>query len=159
MISAFKKILFPLFLILLFQSNAFAQDPDGGGGGAQAQGPAGWWQGVDTEEFAGGEIREAYCDIIDLMEGNFGGMLMAIAGILAFATAAFGDLKHGITALIVGVSSFAIAAMTSLYFGELCGADGNNNARINNAGANNFVQRTTQLDLSEPETTEDPFDF
>ncbi len=125
-----KKILFSFILVLSTQSFAFAQN-------------GGWWQGVDTEPFANGELRDAYCDIIDLMEGNFGGMLMTVAGILAFATAAFGNFKHGITALVVGISSFAIAAMTSLYFGQLCGGDGQTNRVINNLNINPNATATT----------------
>ena len=160
MISAFRILLLSFFFIISFQSQLLAQAPTGAnGGGSNGGSTGGWWQGVDTEEFADGEIRDAYCDIIDLMEGNLGGMLMSIAGILAFATAALGDFKHGITAIVVGISSFAIAALTSLYFGELCGGDnGGANARINN------LNRIVQIDLTnstQGNTTEnlDPFDF
>lgn len=87
----------------------------------------GYWNGTETDAFAGGAIREVYCDILDLMEGNLGGLLMSAAGILAFGAAAFGDLKHGITAVVTGVSAFSLAALMTLYFGQLCGGGGNAN--------------------------------
>jgi len=147
-----KKTLFFCLILLFLESTAFAQETGG------------WWQGVDTEPFANGEIREAYCDIIDLMEGSFGGMLMTIAGILAFATAAFGNLKHAITAVVVGISSFAIHAMTSLYFGQLCDVDGivtdgfNNNLDVD-ANAAAGVARTSFIPNPEQNSIDDPFDF
>ena len=141
-----KKTILSFLVILLFHTNVFAQRAADNAGATNGNG--GWWQGVDTEPFANGEIRDAYCDIIDLMEGNFGGMLMTIAGILAFATAAFGDLKHAITAVVVGISSFAIAAMTSLYFGQLCGGDGEINGFNNNLDQNPNVAAATARALS-----------
>ena len=153
------RILSYLFLILLIQTTAFAQVTPGNGG---PQNSGGWADGVDTPAFANGEIRDAYCDIIDLMEGNFGGMLMVVAGIIAFATAAFGDFKHAITAVVVGISSFAIHAMTSLYFGQLCGAGGNaggGEAQVNRVNLETNITRAAQIDLSEPGSNQDPFDF
>ena len=165
MISAFSKLFLSFLFILLFQTNVFAQIPAGNAGAGNTGGSNGWWQGVDTEEFANGEIRDAYCDLIDLMEGSFGGMLMAVAGIIAFATAAFGDLKHGITTVVVGISSFAIAALTSLYFGQLCEGRGingiNNNLDLNpNAIATAAATaRTGFIPNQEEDNNSDPFDF
>ncbi len=131
-----KKTLLISVVFLFLESTALAQQANG------------WWQGVDTEAFADGEIRAAYCDIIDLMEGNLGGMLMSIAGIMAFAYAAFGELKHAVTAVIVGISSFAIHAMTSLYFGQLCG--GQAQARTLDAPITNIARtlETNELDTN-----------
>ena len=97
---------------------------------ALAQGNPGWWNGNETQPFAGGVIRAAYCDMIGYMEGEFGGLLTVIAGILAFATAAFGSFKHGVTLIVTAVGAFSISAVVSLYFGNLCG--GNAAARVSN---------------------------
>jgi hypothetical protein len=112
-------------------SEVLAQIAEGGGGAGGSSGNPGWWNGTETEPFAGGVIREAYCDIIDLLENNLGGLFMAAAGILAFGAAAFGDLKHGVTALVTGIGAFALSAMVSLYFGQLCGGGAGNGRTIN----------------------------
>lgn len=138
--SSRKTIYITLCLaIILFEagsaSEVLAQLPGGDGGGGD--GNPGWWNGTDTEPFAGGVIRDAYCDIISLMEENLGGLFMAAAGILAFGAAAFGDLKHGLTAIATGISAFALSAMVSLYFGQLCGGGGG-------GGQNGRTAKSTQ---------------
>jgi hypothetical protein len=83
------------------------------------------WQGAYTEgEFAGGEIRKAYCDMVELTESTFGGLLFAAAGVMAIAFAAFGMSHHSHTAVVVGVGAFTIGSVVSLYFGNLCGGGG-----------------------------------
>lgn len=101
------------------------------------------WQGAYTEgEFAGGEIRQAYCDMVGLVEGNFGGLLFSVAGVVALAFAAFGMSQHSKTAVAAGIGAFAISAAVSLYFGDLgCGNGGNGTART--AKLNNISSSPT----------------
>jgi hypothetical protein len=84
------------------------------------------WEGAYTEgPFAGGEIREAYCDMVQLTETTFGGLLFAAAGTLALGFAAFGQMRQSYTAVAGGIGAFAISAAVSLYFGDLgCGESG-----------------------------------
>jgi len=98
---------------------------------ALAQGNPGYWNGNETEAFAGGVIRDAYCDVIGYVEGEFGGLLMVIAGILALGAAAFGDFKHGVTMLVTAIGAYTVSALVSLYFGQLCGEAGATNRTAN----------------------------
>ena len=98
---------------------------------ALAQGNPGYWNGNETEPFAGGVIREAYCDVIGYVEGEFGGLLMVIAGILAFGAAAFGDFKHGVTMIVTAIGAYTVSALVSLYFGQLCGGAAATNRAVN----------------------------
>ncbi len=84
------------------------------------------WEGAYSEEaFAGGEIRQVYCDLVQLTEGTFGGLLFAAAGVMALGFAAFGMSHHSHTAVMTGIGAFAISAGVSLYFGDLgCGGGG-----------------------------------
>ena len=153
-----RKLSIIFLLVLILIPEALAQQAAAGGGGGG--GNPGWWRGVDTPAFAGGVIRDAYCDIIKYMEGTLGAMLMVIAGIAAFATAALGNMKHGITAVAVGISAFTISAVVSLFFGQLCGGGANAGARIENARI--FEQQTIDapnLDFEQVEDKEDPFDL
>jgi len=85
--------------------------------GGEAKEP---WQGAYTAEaFAGGVIRNSYCDMVGLVEGSFGGLLAAAAGIMAFGFAAFSNSKHVFTAIMVVGAAFTMSAGISLYFGDL----------------------------------------
>lgn len=77
-----------------------------------------WTGAYNEEQFAGGEIRKAYCDLVGIVEGNFGGLLFAAAGIMALAFAAFGITHHTHTAVFTAVGAFTISAGVSLYFGD-----------------------------------------
>lgn len=82
-----------------------------------------WEDSYSASAFADGVIRESFCDLVSLVEGTFGGLLFAAAGLMAFGFAAFGDSKHGSTAAIVAGAAFSMSAGVSLYFGDLgCGA-------------------------------------
>jgi hypothetical protein len=110
-ISPLRQIIFFVFILLSSFLNSDL---------VSAQSAKEPWQGAYTEnEFAGGEIRKVYCDLVNLVEGAFGGLLLAAAGLMAFGFAAFGVSRHGYTAVTVGVSAFAISAAVSLYFGDL----------------------------------------
>lgn len=90
---------------------------------------AAWAQeGLDVAynapQFAGGEIRQVFCDLLSLVEGEFGGLLLTAAGFLALSHAAFGDTKHATAVIPVAIGCFAAAGVVSIFFGTLCEADG-----------------------------------
>lgn len=153
----FKSLITIFCLILLFSSEALA-----------AEGNPGWWQGVDTPAFAGGVIRDAYCDVISYMEGTLGAMLMAAAGVMAMGVAAFGDFKHVATAVAVGIATVCMSTVVGLFFGQLCGGGGQ--ARVAagvadiNTARTNFAtdQLAPDIDFEAGENSDnnsDPFDL
>jgi hypothetical protein len=89
----------------------------------------GWWNGNDPGEFAGGVIRDVHCDLVELVEGSFGGMLTAVAGAMGLVYAALGNPKYSIAAVIVACGSFGMSAGISLYFGDVCEGQGARGAR------------------------------
>ena len=127
----------------------------------------------DAPEFAGGAIRDVVCDLLDLLGGKFGGLLLTASGIVALGYAAFGDAKMSTSLIVVAVGCFAMSSMISLYFGDLGCPAGNgggaaNGRVINDAVAERNVilralggsnENATPLPLGEPEggNTGDPF--
>lgn len=78
----------------------------------------------EGEHFAGGVIRDFYCDAVGLMEGTLGALLLAVAGTVAVGQAVFGDFSGAKSALITGVGAVSLAVATSLAFGAFdCGGD------------------------------------
>ncbi len=126
-IMSFSKILTYLSLFLILTT--FLGNP------AQAQNAAEPWDGAYTSEpFADGAIRDVYCDLINLVEGNFGALLFVVAGILGITLIAFGDMKNAATMLIVAISAVTIGTGISLYFGDLgCSASSSNTSRSNSS--------------------------
>ena len=49
-----------------------------------------WDYAYNAEPFAGGVIREIFCDIVGLMDGPLGALVLTSAGVLAVGQAAFG---------------------------------------------------------------------
>ena len=67
--------------------------------------------------FANNAIRSVFCDLLSLIEGEFGGMVTAAAGVFAIGYVAFGDIRKGSSLIVVAGGFFAISAGVSLYFG------------------------------------------
>ncbi len=67
-------------------------------------------------EFAGGVFVTALCDIYYYMGGSLGALLMATAMLFGVAGAAFGNLKPIITSVGVGIASFAMYSVMTMYF-------------------------------------------
>ncbi len=86
---------------------------------AEAQGEEPWEGAYTSEPFAGGAIREVYCDLTELVEGNFGGLLFTVAGVVAFAMSVFGEGRQAKNIFVVAVGAATISALISLYFGDL----------------------------------------
>ncbi|HMO17836.1 MAG TPA: hypothetical protein PKA63_06925 [Oligoflexia bacterium] len=134
------KIILSTLLFLFIQLSVISSVSDVMADGSSAKSP--WEDSYSAEAFADGAIRDVYCDLVGLVEGTFGGLLFAAAGILAFGFAAFGDSKHGSSAAIVAGAAFTLGAGVSLYFGDLgCGGGGGN------AGAR---QRSKFADIGDP---------
>jgi hypothetical protein len=92
---------------------------------AFAAATAPWESAYSAPAFAGGAIREVFCDIVGMVQGSFGALLLSTAALMAVAGAAFGDMTSAKSGLVVGVGAATIAAGVSLYFGDLgCGLDG-----------------------------------
>ena len=81
------------------------------------------WEGAYTSApFGGGEIREAYCDLVSLVEGNFGALLFSVAGLVAVAMGVFGEGGQSKNILVVSIGALTISTLVSLYFGDMgCG--------------------------------------
>lgn len=102
---------------------------------ASAQSLAEPWAGAySSEEFAGGEIRGVFCDLVGLLEGELGALIFMAAGVAAILGAAFGNLRQGTSAVVVGVGLFTISAGVGVFFGDF-----NCSAR---AGSQGQTQRT-----------------
>ncbi len=166
-VNSLKAVPYPLWLLglivvaFIFCSSALAQ-------GAQTLEAS---EAYSAGEFAGGAIRDVACDIMTLVGGKFGGMLLTAAGIVALTYAAFGDAKYASSLIVVGVGAFAISAMISVYFGDLgCPAG--------DGAANREITRTERVTAESPavaifglgdreaaplphgdDSSTDPFDF
>lgn len=107
---SFIKLLVGLLLFnLFFTSLVFAQ----------AKEP---WKGAYTSpEFAGGAIRNLYCDLVGEVEGSFGALQFIVGGMMAFGYAVFGDTKKTYAIVAAGVVGATMSTGVSLYFGQMCG--------------------------------------
>lgn len=160
-----KAVPFPLWLLLalvcdlVFCGSALAQ-------GAQTLEATGAYS---SPEFADGAIRDVVCDIMGLVGGTFGGMLLTAAGIVAMTYAAFGDAKYASSLIVVGVGAFAMSAMISIYFGDLgctTGEGQQNRQIIQTERSLSPAVAAFGLQTREPaelphgdDTSSDPFDF
>lgn len=83
--------------------------------------------------FAGGVYINAICDIYDLMQGDLGGLLAAVAGIMALVMAAMGSLRGAAGFVVTAAAAFTISAGVSAWFGDF-GCGGNAGGRAAPAG-------------------------
>lgn len=116
---------------------------------AQAKEP---WQGAyTTSAFAGGAIRDIYCDLVGEVEGSFGALQFVVGGIMAFGFAVFGDVKKTYSIFAAGVVGATMSTGVSLYFGQMCdgGSGGGNNQR-----SLAVIAEPASLDLEEDSTEE-----
>ena len=76
------------------------------------------WEGAySAGEFGGGVLRQAYCDILGLMQGNLGAMLASAAAVMLLVNSAFGKRQGG-PLIITAVGAVTLGAGVSLYFGD-----------------------------------------
>lgn len=95
-----KNIIYFSFFISLFliSLNAFAQS---------------------APTFNDYEIKEASCQLMDLMGGAMGALLTAVAGVGALVGAAFGAYRAATSLITVAVSAYILPTLVSLWFGNL----------------------------------------
>lgn len=109
------KACFLLLFLSFFNTYAFAQDA------SSAKEP---WQGAYTSSaFAGGVIRNLYCDLAQEVEVSFGGMLFIVGGFVAFSFAVFGNAKRSYSIIMAGIAAATITGGISLSFGRMCNFD------------------------------------
>lgn len=84
------------------------------------------WEGAYTSgEFAGGVIRDVYCDMVGLLQGTMGGLLFAVSGLVAITMGVFGEGGQTKNILVVAIGALTSSVAVSLYFGDLgCGTNG-----------------------------------
>lgn len=67
---------------------------------------------------AGGDYRicEMTARLFELIEGNFGSLVMVLGGILAVVSAAFGAYRSAVSLLVIAVGSFILRSMVDIFF-------------------------------------------
>lgn len=74
------------------------------------------------EPFADGVIQRAYCDILSMVQGGFGALLLTACAVVTLVLAAMGNRKHAYALLITGIGAATIKTSISLFFGDFnCG--------------------------------------
>lgn len=61
-------------------------------------------------------IGEAACTIITLLEGNFGALLMVIAGLGTIVSSALGNYRLAVSLLVVACASFTLISFVEIFF-------------------------------------------
>lgn len=112
------NLVFSLRVLILYTFILFSFSPAYAQNGSQAQEP---WEGAySTQAFAGGVIRNIYCDLAQEVEGSFGAMVFIVGGIVAFSTAVFGNPKRMYSIVMAGIVGATITTGVSLSFGKMC---------------------------------------
>lgn len=82
------------------------------------------WKGAYTAKpFAGGALRNLYCDLVGEVEGSFGALVFITGGFVAFGMAVFGNAKRTYSIIIAGIVGATMSSGISLYFGKMCNLD------------------------------------
>jgi hypothetical protein len=63
-----------------------------------------------------GRIANAVATLFRYLEGSFGALIMAGAGIMAIASAAFGQYKAAMSCMIVAVGAFILRSFMNTFF-------------------------------------------
>lgn len=64
-------------------------------------------------------IRAAVCQLLGLIEGSFGALIMVVAGILAIVSATMGGYRSGVNLIYIGAGAFILRSLVSLFFGDV----------------------------------------
>jgi hypothetical protein len=67
-------------------------------------------------EIEDGRIANAVSTLFKYLEGSFGALIMAGAGIMAIASAAFGQYKAAMSCMIVAVGAFILRSFMNTFF-------------------------------------------
>ena len=65
-------------------------------------------------------ISEAVCRLLGFIQGDFGALLMVIAGIVAIITAVMGAYRLALSLVVVAVASFILPALVRVFFDVDC---------------------------------------
>lgn len=79
--------------------------------------------GADTASAGQGSYGDACNKLLLLIEGAFGALIAAAAGVAAIVAAALGGFKMAWSLVVVSIGSFVLRAYISLFNGE-CGGGG-----------------------------------
>ncbi len=82
---------------------------------AQGSGPTGSFTEAGLDDSL---IRNAVGNLLRLLEGAFGALIMVVAGILAIIAAAMGSYRAAMGMLVVALGAFILRALVSLFFGS-----------------------------------------
>ncbi len=82
---------------------------------AQGGGPSGSFSEAAFEDDL---IRNSVGNLLKLIEGAFGALVMIVAGLIAIIAAAMGAYRAALGMLVVAVGSFILRALVSLFFGS-----------------------------------------
>lgn len=81
---------------------------------AQGGGPTGSFSEASFDDEL---IRNSVGNLLRLVEGAFGALIMVVAGVMALIAAAMGQYRAALGMLVVAVGSFILRALVSLFFG------------------------------------------
>lgn len=76
--------------------------------------------GCDENAFAAGSAEMACAILLKYVEGPFGALITAAAGIGAIVAAALGGFKVAWTLIVTAVGAFILRSYMSLWFGGTC---------------------------------------
>ncbi len=54
--------------------------------------------------------------LFEMIEGDFGSMIMVLGGILAVVSAAFGAYRSAVSLLVIAVGSFILRSLVDIFF-------------------------------------------
>ena len=72
------------------------------------------------DTFDASRVELATCKIVTFIQGSFGALIMVVAGIVTIISAAVGAYRIAISILIVGIASFILPALITLFFPVNC---------------------------------------
>lgn len=75
----------------------------------------GLWQ-ARTGQIEDGRIAQAVSTLFKFLEGSFGALIMAAAGIGAILSASFGQYKAALSCMVVAVGAFILRSMMNTFF-------------------------------------------
>ena len=67
--------------------------------------------------YDGKQLQLGVCQVLLLVEGQLGALIMVVAGLGAIVRSAFGAYKAAISLVVVACGSFILRSLVSLYFG------------------------------------------
>lgn len=69
----------------------------------------------------GGEFAASACTVLALPLGSFGALVMIVAGLIAVVACAMGGYKSALAFLVVGLGSWSIYPLVTMFYGPICG--------------------------------------